>query len=257
MNFYISSLMKESMWDFQCSVAARSWLLALIRDISNSTALLCVPLLARGPSCCMLTCHCWHLSTLELWEGLVLCHLTFVCVWSEKITACRNTATGRNRGLVQLWLFWTRNGQTVNQCRQRGTVRATGRCGERGAAFCLCFWLVPAGQSTICTDRKTSIIKRHIQIKMLQKTHPKETFKKTKKKLKDKKPCLELSCSFCSQHLHILLSRPEPKRLDGWGKRIGLTTSQGYSSAWPCALKFTGNPCNSSAAAPLCQNRQE
>lgn len=43
-------------------------------------------------------------STLELCNGLLLCCLTFVYVLCE-IKAYRNIATGRNSGLMQLWLF--------------------------------------------------------------------------------------------------------------------------------------------------------
>lgn len=40
-------------------------------------------------------------------------------------------------------------------------------------------------------------------------------------------------------------------------RRKGSATSQGRSSAWPHALKFTGIPYTTSVAASLCQNRQK
>lgn len=79
MNFYIS-LMKESMWDLHCSVAARSWLLALIRETSNSTALLWVSLWHWGHPAAHCPVSADTCTTLGLWEGLVLHHLTFACV---------------------------------------------------------------------------------------------------------------------------------------------------------------------------------
>lgn len=79
MNFYISSLMKENMWRLQCSIAARSWLLALIREISNSTALLCVPLWHWGHPAAHWPVTADTCSTLGLREGLVLQHPT-TCV---------------------------------------------------------------------------------------------------------------------------------------------------------------------------------
>ena len=147
MNFYISSLMKESTWDLHCSVAARSWGLALIREISNGTVLLCVPLWHGGHPAARWLVTADTCITLGLRDGLVLCCLTFACVWSEMITAYRNTAAGRNRGLLQLRLFRTRDGQTVNQCRRRGTERATGHWREQGAGLLLGFWLILAGHS--------------------------------------------------------------------------------------------------------------
>lgn len=167
MNFYISSLMKESMWDLQCSVPARSWLSALIRERSSSTALLCVLLWHQGHPAARWPVTADTCSTLGFWEGLVFHRLTFACVWSEMITACRNTARGRSRGLLQLRLFWTRDGRTVNQCRWRSSARATG-CwgGARGWSFAL--FLTHASRlqlrSKCCTHRQEN--------KYYQKVHP-------------------------------------------------------------------------------------
>lgn len=156
-------------------------------------------------------------STLELCNGLVLCCPTFVYVWC-KIKACRNIATGRNKGLMQLWLFWTREGQTANQCRE--VLREEWDTEGNRIGLCLCCWLMLAGQAKVkilsTQIRKKSIIKKtpHIHIKMLSKMHLKiyTIF------LKDK-VCLEVACLFfCSQH-PCVLSPSWPKWLVEWGKR--------------------------------------
>lgn len=146
MNFYISSLMKESTWDLQCSVPARSFQLSSERDPAVQLS---------SVSCCGIRAILQHagLSLLTpaapLGFGRVWCSTAWplrVCDlrWSQpaEIQPEAETEVCYSSGCSELemgrpWI--SADGEAQREQRGAG--------GERGAGLLLCFWLMPAGHS--------------------------------------------------------------------------------------------------------------